>query len=123
MVHEPVSAVGRTPSEQVCGVFLITPNTTEHGNTRHAHQHTPIIYRVAPSCQASSWVYSVSMRVSPVGLVGCIPTGHRTVAMASCPPATQGARGGPALSGWHSLPHRPGTFSQSVTRVCVFPTS
>ena len=50
---------------------------------------------------------SVSARVSPVELVGWLPTGHMTVAMASCPGARPargrgGARGscplGPALS-------------------------
>ena len=58
----------------------------------------------------------VSTRVSPVELVGCIPTGHMTVAAASCPRATaflgRRAPGGPPLAGRHSLPRCPGTFAR-----------
>ena len=50
-------------------------------------------------------------------LVGCIPTGHITVATASCPQARVSQKGnraleGPSLSGWHFLPHCPGTFAR-----------
>ncbi len=49
--------------------------------------------------------------------MGCIPTGHITVATASCPraripPEGNRAPRGPSLSGWHSLPRRPGTFAR-----------
>ena len=49
--------------------------------------------------------------------MGCIPTGHITVATASCPraripPEGNRAPGGPSLSGWHSLPRCPGTFAR-----------
>ena len=63
-------------------------------------------------------VRSVSTRVSPVALVGCVPTGHMTVAAASCPraaalPKGRGrAPGGPPLAGRHSLPRCPGTFAR-----------
>ena len=49
---------------------------------------------------------SVSTRVSPVLLVGCIPTGHITVDMASCPHAPLHAQG----KRWGVLPFRGGTF-------------
>lgn len=66
---------------------------------------------------------SVSAGVSPVVLVDCVSTGYITVAMASCPAAHsltgREAHRGPALSGWHLLPHCPGTFARPCTRCAV----
>lgn len=53
----------------------------------------------------------VSTGVSPVLLVGCIPTGHITVAVASCPSAAR-LEGDLPCEGWRSPPQCPGTFAR-----------
>ena len=65
--------------------------------------------RLAPC--GNGGVKSVSTRVSPVELVGCLPTGHMTVAAASCPQATIP----PEQEGrWGVLPFRGGTLCRAA---------
>ena len=87
-------------ADHACQVTLSSSPVVAHRRTKELEASVaPQCVLPDPAC-LSSWSpqhsqhtcvgggRSVSTRVSPVELVGCIPTGHRTVATASCPRAT-----------------------------------
>ena len=64
-------------------------------------------------------MWGSALRVNPVELVGCFPTGHMTVLWlaaprqrATCFTCYARLAEGPAREGWHSLPHCPGIFAR-----------